>query len=357
MPVGIKPDLTGLAQLARRHIMSTITHERRERPSLFGPIVLIAIGLFFLFNRLNPITDLHWGDVLRLWPLFLVFLGLNILVQQAPRPLGTILSGLVALLAVGVFGAVLLVGLPGSMWGRANLEGWQTEEISFAAGDVTSAVMNLEIGPPGANLYALEDSQDLIAGMVTYQNALQFDKRGGNGRATVTLAPQYAGTWVWAPERWDDLGDELRWDLGLNPNIPMSLALTANAGASDLDLRGLMLQDLSLKIAASDVTVFLPGGDYDSDIETNAASTTITLPQSGQHTIELRVTAGSVTLNLPEGMEARIEVDQALGSFDDQNHSLQRTGTDNIWQTNGYEDSADRITLKVHIAVGSVTVR
>jgi hypothetical protein len=50
-------------------------------------------------------------------------------------------------------------------------------------------------------------------------------------------------------------------------------------------------------------------------------------------------------------------VDQALGSFDDQNHSLQRTGTDNIWQTNGYEDSADRITLKVHIAVGSVTVR
>jgi len=337
--------------------MSTITHERRERPSLFGPIVLIAIGLFFLFNRLNPITDLHWGDVLRLWPLFLVFLGLNILVQQAPLPLGTILSSVVALLAVGVFGAVLLVGLPGSMWGRANLEGWQTEEISFAAGDVTSAVMNLEIGPPGANLYALEDSQDLIAGMVTYQNALQFDKRGGNGRATVTLAPQYAGTWVWAPERWDDQGDELRWDLGLNPNIPMSLALTANAGASDLDLRGLMLQDLSLKIAASDVTVFLPGGDYDSDIETNAASTTITLPQSGRHTFELRVNAGSVTLNLPEGMEARIEVDQALGSFDDQNHSLQRTGTDNIWQTNGYEDSADRINLKLHIAVGSTVVR
>ncbi len=337
--------------------MSTITQDQRRRPSLFGPIVLIAIGLFLLFNRLNPLTDLHWGDLLRLWPLFLVFLGLNILVQQAPRPLGTLLSGLVALVAVVVMGYILLVGLPETMQGKVNLDDWQTREISFSADGVTSAVMNLEIGPPGANLVALEDSRDLIAGTVTYQGSLQFEKQGGNGRVTVTLVPREGAEWVWTPEQWDDLGDELRWELGLNPNVPLSLTLTAAAGASNLDLRGLMLEDLSLMIAASDVTVFLPEGDYDVAMETNAAATTMTLPASGQHTIELSANAGSVTLNLPDGMEAQVKVDQALGGFDDQNGALQRVGTSNTWQTSGYENSANRVTLIVHIAVGAVTLR
>lgn len=140
--------------------MSTMTHKQHERPSLFGPIVLIAIGLFFLIKELNPLTDLHWGDVLRLWPLFLVFLGLNILVQQAPRPWGMILSGLVALLAVGVFVAILLVGLPGSLRQTGSLEGWRTEPFSFVAEGVTTADLNLEIGLPGADLYATGNHSD-----------------------------------------------------------------------------------------------------------------------------------------------------------------------------------------------------
>jgi hypothetical protein len=46
-----------------------------------------------------------------------------------------------------------------------------------------------------------------------------------------------------------------------------------------------------------------------------------------------------------------------LGGFADQNGALQRVGTSNVWQTAGYEDSPNRITLNVHIAVGSVTMR
>jgi hypothetical protein len=82
--------------------------------SLFGPIALIAIGLFFLFNRFNLLTDLYWLDVLRLWPLLLVFLGLNVLALQAPRPYTSLFSGLISLAAVLVFGYVLLNGLAGT---------------------------------------------------------------------------------------------------------------------------------------------------------------------------------------------------------------------------------------------------
>jgi hypothetical protein len=67
---GATPEVEKMSQITQRP-------ERRSN-SLFGPIVLIAIGLFFLFNRFNILTDLYWLDVLRLWPLLLIFLGLNL---------------------------------------------------------------------------------------------------------------------------------------------------------------------------------------------------------------------------------------------------------------------------------------
>ncbi len=86
----------------------SMQHNKQRSISLFGPIVLIAIGLFFLFSRLNPVQDLYWLDALRLWPLLLIFIGLNILVLQAPRPYASILSGIIAIIAV-VMGSWLLI--------------------------------------------------------------------------------------------------------------------------------------------------------------------------------------------------------------------------------------------------------
>lgn len=337
--------------------MSSITHEKRERPSLFGPIFLIAIGLFFLFNRANLLTDLHWLDVLRLWPLFLIFLGLNIIVQQAPRPFGIVLSGLVALLAVGVFGYVLIGGLPGTLFGRVGIGDWQSQDISYPVAGLNSAVLDLEIGPPGADMFALEDSSQLIAGTVTYQSGLLFEKRGGGDQVTVELAPRNGGGWIWEPGQWGDSANAARWDLGLNPAVPLSLDLTALAGSSNFDLRQLLLEDLSLQVSAGELTLFLPDGRYDVDMETNAASTTMTLPQGGRHTIELRVNAGAVTINLPPGMEIRVELDQALGGFNNQVSRLVEIDDNKVWQTSGYEDSANRVNLILHIAVGSVTLQ
>ncbi|MFZ0544503.1 MAG: DUF5668 domain-containing protein [Candidatus Promineifilaceae bacterium] len=336
--------------------MSTITHKHHHRPSLFGPIVLIAIGLFFLFNRTDIFTDLHWGDVFSLWPLFLIFAGLNILVLQAPRPFGTVLSGIVALVAVLFFGFVLVNGLPGSIFHSAFSGNWQTEEVSYPAAGLTSAVLEIEIGPPGAEMYALEDSGDLIAGTVIYHDGLLYDKRGGNNQVTITLKPRNTGALLWSPGQWNSLDTEDRWQLGLNPNIPLSLDLTAAAGSSELDFRELLLEDLSLNISAGEMTLYLPGGDYNADLETNAATTTLTLPESGQQKINLQVNAGSVIVELPTGMEARVEAQQALGNVDNQNRRLQNNGN-NIWQTAGYENSANRVDLYLNIAVGAVTIR
>jgi hypothetical protein len=340
--------------------MSQLSHKQPEHASLFGPIVLIAIGLFFLFSNLD-LVDLHWGDVFRLWPLLLVFLGLNILVQQAPRPFGVLLSGLVSLLAVLIFGYILIFGLAGTPLNRLWNVGtgdWQTQAVAFSAQDVETAVLDIEIGPPGAEVYALEDSRNLIEGTISYMDEYLFDSHVAHGQATVKLSPYGGEEWVIEPGNWSDSNLMPPWQLGLNPRIPVSLSLVAAAGSSNIDLRQLILQDLSVNTSAGEVELWLPGGDYDANFQTNAASTMIVLPSNGRHTIDLQVNAGAVTLDLPAGMEARVTVDKALGDLNAQEARLQPvSGTDNQWQTADYAMANNRVDLDIHISLGGVTIR
>lgn len=339
--------------------MSQVSRREQRHMSLFGPIVLIAIGLFFLFNRFNLLTDLYWLDVLRLWPLLLVFLGLNVVALQAPRPYASLFSGFISLAAVVVFGYVLLNGLAGTPFSsRLAVGDWQTETIQFGAADVNTAVYDIVIGPPGADLHALEDSRDLIAGTITYQDDYLFDHRVSGSEATIRLAPQNRSEeWVFLPDYWREYGETNRWQLGLNGNVPAAVTLEAVAGRSQLDLRDLQLDSLQLTTNAGDVELLLPGGSYDAILVTNAGSTEITLPENGRHAINLEVNAGTVTLYLPSDMALHVEVDRAMGSFSASNAGLHRVdGQENVWETPGYDDAQDRLDLAIHISLGSVTV-
>ncbi len=340
--------------------MSQLTHKERENSSLFAPIVLIAIGLFFLFSNLNWI-QLHWSDLFRLWPLLLVFLGLNILAQQTPRPYAVWLSGLVSVLAVLVFGYILIFGVAGTPLGRLWQGGageWQTQAVAFSAQGVESAVFDIEIGPPGATLYALEDSRNLVEGNITYLDEYLFDSQVTNGEAMVKLAPHGSGDWMIGGEDLGSSDNAPLWRLGLNPQVPTSLSLSASAGSSTIDLRQFVLQSLSLKTNAGEVEVWLPDGNYDASFETNAASGTVTLPKNGRHTIAVQVNAGSMILDLPAGIAAHVMVDQTFGDVTINDARLQPvSGGEDEWQTADFDGATDWLDLQLHISMGSVTIR
>jgi len=81
---------------------------RRGGRSLLWPLGLIALGVAFLLDNLNIVPPLDWAAAWRYWPLALIFTGLNIVVVQARRPLGTLLSLLVTAAALVTFGYLLL---------------------------------------------------------------------------------------------------------------------------------------------------------------------------------------------------------------------------------------------------------
>ena len=340
----------------------------RHSPSLFGPIVLIAIGGYFLLRNMGMLPDAawNWTAVLQLWPLWLIFMGVNVLVRQAPRPLGGFLSAVVGLMAVGVFGYVLLFSEDNTLLHRlgvAESPQLQTEEISFAPEDISTARVDIDFGVPSAEIGALTDSSALIEGTVSYFGTLDFETNTDGNEATVRLGTNDGSNWTWFlnPANWTNFDSSNRWQIGLNPRVTMDLRLTVGAGTADLNLADLTLSNLELDGGAGSMDVHLPGGDYETVVGASAGSMDMWLGDNGRQQVQIDGSAGSMTFYLPEGMEARVQVNGGLGSFNiDRDRFTQVSGTksdDGVWETAAYDDAPNRVELLIDIGAGSVSIR
>jgi len=276
----------------------------RSRPSLFGPIVLIGLGTAFLLYNLGFFSDrtLNWFALLQLWPLWLILLGVNVIVRQAPGGLGSLFSALVGVAAIGVCAYVLLLpedsALLDKLGGSRNLE-FRTETVEFSADDVTSADVDITFHSQGVNLYALSDSPNLIEGTVTYTGDLIFNTSRTGGTANVRLDTHSEdGDWLFFlnPTNWNTEGNNQRWQIGLDPDVALNLTLDVGSGSADLDLSHLDLSDLNVDGGSGSAEIILPNGDYSVNHDAGSGSTRMTLPSGGRQTIEIRGGSGSITI-------------------------------------------------------------
>ena len=334
---------------------------RRHSPSLFGPVVLIALGFYFLATNLGFAPDLHWGAVWRLWPLFLIFAGLNVIVRQMPRPIGTIGSATVALIAVAVFGGVLFFAdrIPLLQRYSGTEPTFQTETIRFPASEIRTADITIDFSAPQANLFALSDSTNLIAGEVSYQGDLQFDHEVTQGHATVNLeTSSNNGEWFsWLnPANWS--GEGMTWNLGLSPRTPTNLTLDFSSGSISADLSRLDLTSLEIDGSSGSATLLLPDGDYTMNYDMSSGSVQMTLPGAGQSTYIIEGSSGSVTLLLPESMAMRVTVDSSSGSFQPGRRLEQVDDNDDqeVWQTPDFAEATNRLDMQLEMSSGSIRI-
>ncbi len=343
-------------------------HSHRRNPSLFGPIVLIAIGGYFLLRNLGmlPETAWNWTAVLQLWPLWLIFLGVNVLVRQAPRPLGGFLSALVGLAAVAALGYVLIFSEDSALLRRlgvAEPPEMKVETVSYSPEDISEAKITIDLGLPSAEVYALEDSRALIDGQVSYFGTLTFDTEQDGNMATVNLNSNDGAGWLWFanPNNWGNQTLQ-KWELGLNPNVATDLQIDVGAGSADLNLSDLTVSNLEVAGGAGSTDLHLPGGDYEAKVDASAGSLEVWLGENGRQRIDVNGSAGSMTFYLPEGMAARIQVNDGAGSFSiNQDRFTQVSGQktdDGVWETADYqENAANSVELLIDIGAGSVRVR
>lgn len=309
--------------------------------SLFAPLAMITLGVLFLLDNLNVIAPLNWGTALRFWPLALIFLGLNVLVVQFRRPLGTILSLLVTVAALGVFGYLLVSGSPDDTLRGLGLPvagAPELREETFALDDegVTSAEITLHLGNFPTTISQLNDS-GLIAGSVWTRGAVQMEpERQDSGHIELEVSVrENPGDWF-DPRTWQG-GESRRWMIGLSPTVPLDLRIDAGNGAATATLDGLNLTALTIDSGNGAVDATLPDGDYDVRAD------------SGN---------GSVTMSLPAGVEARVEYDSGNGSVNVPGRFERVSGDrdDGVYETPGYDERAGGISIRVDSGNGSVTI-
>lgn len=347
--------------------MSDYTKDNRRRSrSLFGPIVLIAIGVYFLLSNLGMVNSPNWTAVLQLWPLWLIFAGVNMIVRQAQRPFGGFLSGVVGLTAVAVFGYVLLFSEDNALLSRLGVSASptiekQVEDISYQPDDVSSALVEIDFNSAGADLYALEDDSDLIAGTVSYTGELVFDTRESGSRADVFLDTRTGDDWTtWLnPSNWNGFEQDDRWQIGLSPDYDIELRLNSSSGSLNADLSELSLSYFELDSASGSIQVSLPEGAYDIDIKAASGSMELVFAEGNTSDVKIDAASGSITLLVPDGVAAQVDIKQASGSFrPDGRFQLvdgERDG-DGIWQTANYENADNRIDFKIDAASGSIRI-
>ena len=331
---------------------------RRDSRSAFAPIVLIAAGVFFLLDNLGVIDALDWRAALQYWPLALIFLGLNVLVVQFRRPLGTILSALVALAAVATFGWLLLRGSPVSALRSLGIElpaaaDVREETFALTPGAAETAEVTIRLGNYPARVED-GDGGDLISGTIWTRSGVDMQPGSeGDDHITVEVGELPSGpTFNFG----DWTNEDHTWEFFLSPDLPIDLTLDAGNAPLTADLEALTLSYLTIDGGNSSTTAELPGGDYDVRIDGGNGRVDVALPDGAR---EVRVDGGNggIDLTLPQGVEARVEYDTGNGgvTVDSRFDRVQGDNDEGVYETAGYS-AGEGVLLIIETGNGSVRI-
>lgn len=152
--------------------------------------------------------------------------------------------------------------------------------------------------------------------------------------------------------------DEIRneWDLQLNENIPLDMRIEMGAGKHDLDLRGLKLTELDVKLGAGDMTLRL-GDNSELDrveLDIGAGNVEFDFGEAWSHdaSISIQGGVGKTTLVLPEETGVRMSVTQGIGNLDMSGF----TRKNGAWVNTAYGRSDNTLEIDIRAGIGDIKV-
>ncbi len=297
-----------------------------RRPSLIGPLILITIGVLFLLANMGMLPFTFWEIAVRFWPLLLILVGLDIIIGRRST-----LGGLVILvLWIALIGGLIWLASPqgaGFLPGAAAV----SEPLSQPLGDIRSASVTLNVGMADTVLKSLgSDSVDLMNGTVRHPEGTRvvrtYQVVGEEGR--LTLYEEGFNFFLTTT----GFG---RWDIGLNPAVPLVLTVNGGVGRSALDLSGLRVTSLS--------------------VHAGVGSIDVAAPNAGFVTIRLSGGVGPARVVIPPGMPARIRVHAGLGGISVDQSRFPRFGE--VYQSADFASATDKIDVEIDGGVGGISIQ
>lgn len=292
-----------------------------KRDGWIGPLVLIGFGGVLQAGNLGYLNQNAWELLLRLWPIFLVGIGLDIAFGHGHSTWAALNRAALGLLLVaGIFWLAVLTPTSAA---------FNPVTINQTLDGATSSTLQLDMAAGEFNLQGGADKTLLITGSASVpknqtSNPVYTAPVGGisNFRLQTSSVPLPF-----------ESSSEV-WDLKVNPAILLDVTTRMGAGEMKLDLRDTHVTKLDSKLGVGRMTVNLPSHRSISGSLGNAV--------------------GEIILGIPSCADVTINVDRGISDL-----SLPSGYTD----TNGVVRypapsgcSPNKIDLNLNLAIGSVRI-
>ncbi|MGI4751777.1 MAG: LiaF transmembrane domain-containing protein [Janthinobacterium lividum] len=271
-----------------------------KRDRLFTGLFLLGIGILFLLNNFNVI-NFHWGNILSLWPIFLIISGVNIIFPHYNSNGATAVKVLVFL---ALFSLVVYRGVMPSdnrFWNRNftahnffhdnNNDDSDDENDSKDVVKMESSstynepytpqvkVANLNIRGGGVT-YILQDTTTDLFNASTHEMSgrFLFNTTASDSGKTINFNNSNSGHSM----NWDtDKGNQATIKLNSNPEWNVDVA--AGASKLDLDFTKFKIRNLHVKGGAASMNLKLGhpvASNMVVDISTGVSEVNISVPTS-----------------------------------------------------------------------------
>jgi len=303
---------------------------RVYRRSITGALVLIALGVIFLYSNLRPGFD-PWSVLSRYWPLLLIFWGLGRIFDYFMFERENVNGVNVGTRGYGgeVFAIVVLVVLFMVALGHSRPHG-KLENVHESIPLKDAKTVDITVDMTSGQIH--------VAGGANPANALEADfaYRESDGKPDVDY--NVSGSQGMLKVSSKDTGihthfgsSNNRWDLHLN-DLASELQVHMGAGQGNLKLGGLNLTHVDLEMGAGQVNLDLTG-DWKKNLSVNI--------QGG---------VGNAHIRLPKNVGVEASVSGGIGSVD--SGGLKKH--DGEYVNDAYGQSPVTVRVTVQGGVGSV---
>ena len=293
-----------------------------RRDGWIGPLVLLGFGTILLLGNLHYLEFSGFTLLLKLWPIILVAIGLDVILGHRGSIWNNLFRVLLGLLLVG--GIVWLAALsPFFSMGMRSVPFEQSLDNAKAA-DLRFAEAVGEMYLRGG-----ADEDLLVSGSAGMPKEMDLSPKytaPQNGRSSLTLegngvviVPISSAT---SP-----------WNFEMNSEIPIDLKAELGIGEMEVDLSKTQVTEVETEMGIGQTVLTLPSG-VDMDVVASGA-------------------IGELVIRIPRGAEVSIKTDQGIVGLDypetyEKDHDIIRS-------TQADKD-ANEISIDVDLAIGSIRI-
>ncbi len=327
-------------------------------------LTIILAGVILLLNNLNIIEWSVWYNILRLWPLLLVSLGISLIFRRRL----SWLAPLVILIGIVIGASASYMGVDLHLEGKIitetetfqreiqmmpvitkteesleeELTESETSTESVISSETEEEITDQETGKvpnvQKANLHLNYDVGVFVLEYPTpliYQCQVSYRYPEFKPIEDYSISDHEADIYIHHKPLLDQQlrNPKNRIDLKLNKDVVYDIFIETGATSINYDLSKFKVEEFTIKSGASDINIIAP--QYDSNININ----------SGVSRIEISV---------PDNVGAVIRLDTGI-SIKDLGEDFLKQGN-NVYISNNYEDSEYRININIDSGLSQINI-